>query len=101
MAQKMARTVVFAVEMSAAQWRGEVPWPPGRARHGQPCGWRSGCPPWYSGRAGLFVAVLLGDLVLGASLRGMVLTAANLVTAVVEEAALMVAVLVGAFLARK
>jgi hypothetical protein len=47
------------------------------------------------------VAVLLGDLVLGASLRGMVLTAANLVTAVVEEAALMVAVLVGAFLARK
>jgi hypothetical protein len=51
--------------------------------------------------AGLFVAVLFGDLVLGASLRDVVLTAANLITAVVEEAALMVAVLVGAFLARK
>jgi hypothetical protein len=51
--------------------------------------------------AGLIIAVLLGDLVLGASLRGVVPTAANLITAAVEEAALMVAVLTGAFLAYK
>jgi hypothetical protein len=49
--------------------------------------------------AGLIIAVLFGDLVLGASLRGVVLTSANFATAAVMEALLIVGILAGAFLA--
>lgn len=50
---------------------------------------------------GLVAAVLIGDLVLGAFLRGVVLSGAFLTRTAVEEAGLIVGVLLGAFLARE
>jgi hypothetical protein len=47
---------------------------------------------------GLIAAVLLGDFVLGAFLRGVILSGAFLTGTAVEEAGLIVGVLLGAFL---